>query len=59
VLLLRRTYVQPKARQCFRSGATTGHHQHRSRPTVHNWELCIMAKCCLMTNGIRRSLHDP
>ncbi len=43
MLLQRRTYVQPRVRQRFRPEATTRHSQRRSEPTVHNWELCIMA----------------
>ena len=40
----RQTYVQRSTRQSFRSPVTTGHNQDRSRQTVHNWKLCIMAE---------------
>ena len=43
MLRRRRNYVQPRVRRRYRSGATPGHPQHRREPTVHNWELRIMA----------------
>ena len=51
VLRQRRNYVQPRVRRRYRSGATPGHPQHRREPTVHNWELRIMAQRGPMPSG--------